>query len=88
MKDKWIVDAKIDEGYEDEDSESSAGIEISAVKESNELGIKSCGWADPDNKIILFDETYEPRELPDKGTLDQYKRITEKFCEILNEEGF
>lgn len=87
MKDKWIVDAKIDEGYEDSESESLASIEISAVRENYGLGIESCGWGDCDNKIILFDETYEPGELPDEGTLDRYKRITEKLCKILNEEG-
>ena len=87
-KAKWVVDAKIEEGYEDEDFCDEAGIEISAVREDNELGIESCGWSDPDNKIILFDETYEPSELPNKETLDRYKSITQKLCDILNEDGF
>ena len=87
----WIVDVKIEKGYEDNEGGVYLDpIEISAVRENNKLGIESYGWRDNDNKIILFEGDCEPEEgdFPDEKTLDQYKQITKKFCEILNEEEF
>lgn len=88
MKAKWIVDAKIDEGFDDGESEEDASIEISAVREDNKHGIASYGWPDCDNKIILFEEVYSPLKLPDDKVLNQYKRFAQSFCDILNKEGF
>lgn len=88
VKAKWIIDAKIDEGFEDEDCSEDASIEISAVREDNKHGIASYGWPDCDNKIILFEESYDVGGMPDKKVLDQYKRFAQKFCDILNEERF
>ena len=85
MKDKWIVEAKIDGGFNDGKFHEDTIIEISALRESNEHGKESYGWGNCDSKIILFKESYDPGELPDKKTLDQ---LTQKLCEILNEEGF
>ena len=88
MKDKWIVEAKIEEGYEDDEDGVYPGcIEISAVRESNKHGIKSYGWEDNEDKIIIFEGEYED-DFPDEKTLNQYKHLTKKFCDILNEEGF
>ena len=86
MKAKWIVGVKTDEGYDSDDGYEDGAIEISAIREDNEHGKESWGWEDIDSKIILFGEIYDAHDLPDEKILDRYKRITQKFCDILNEE--
>lgn len=92
---KWIVEAKFETreeleklykemgaDLEEQGIEDFNEVEISIIREDNELGKKSYGW-DGDDKITLFDEPEETTE----ESMKWYKKVAETMCEALNRKG-
>lgn len=90
---KWIVVSKFTTRKEFEEACKRSGgdpedyeiedfneVEISVVREDDELGQKSYGWKS-DGKIILFDEPDYPVSQKD---MDWYQKAAEVVCNALN----
>ena len=70
------------EDPEDYEISDFSEIEISVVKEDNQIGNKSYGWGSMD-KIILFEEGDSDF---DQGDIDWCEEVASTICDALNKK--
>jgi len=93
-KAKWVVDVKTSLLSDEEVTEFEEGMEdgielyeISAIKEYDELRIRSLGWSAADVKIILFSEDHNSltdEDIVPEERIEWAKKVTQGFCDLLN----
>jgi len=85
-KAKWIAQYLGDkEPWDDTVDWEDIEFEVSVVREDYEIGLGGAGWADINNKIVLFDNINFVPE--DRCETAWYMRVAEAVAEGLNAKG-